>query len=339
MYPAHGAGMAPPTRDSGGYPAHARGRSRSPGRGGCRVHGVRVVERVELELAPDIEELYQRGRELHEAWRLAQEQVQWCEQIMVPIEHHERAKREAQLLNEQAAETIYRQQHERYIKLARSAEEERNRALQEGQRARQELESKTQELQRVYESAGAYVQQKDQTIERTLAEAYEWRRAAQEKDDIVQLLETRVADSQAYIQNLETPANSKHDAYRAPCEVRFDSGKHDLERATAQCADSQTRIDLMLRSEAIMERQNGQLREELRSGSYPASEAVAGTADRLLRSPKQVKDLEKQVQDLRQVEESQQRKSKSCRWHLLARVNSYARGAWETLRLLACARR
>jgi len=188
-YPAHGADMAPLPRDSGGFPARARGRSRSPGRGGCRVHGVRVVERVELELAPDIEELYQRGRELHEESRIAQEQVQWCEQNMVPIEHHARAKREAQLLNEQAAEMIYRQQHERYIKLVRNDEEEKNRALQEGQRARQELESKAQELQRVHESAGAHVQQKDQPIERTLAEANERRRAAQERDDIAQLLE------------------------------------------------------------------------------------------------------------------------------------------------------
>ena len=67
---------------------------------------------------------------------------------MVPIEHHERAKREAQLMNEQAAEMIYRQQHEHYIKLVRNTEEGRDRAIQDGQRARQELENKTQELQR-----------------------------------------------------------------------------------------------------------------------------------------------------------------------------------------------
>ena len=76
-------------------------------------------------------------------------------------------------MNEQATELIYRQQHEHYIRLVRNAEEEKNCAVQEGQRARQDLESKAQELQRVYESAGAYVQQKDQTMERTLAEVNE----------------------------------------------------------------------------------------------------------------------------------------------------------------------
>ena len=114
-------------------------------------------------------------------------------------------------------------------------EEEQNRAVQEGHRARHELESNTHELLRVYESAGAHVQQKGQTIERALAEANEWRRAAQERDGIVQLLETWVADAQAYIQNLENRAISEHDAYRAQCEERFESEKRDLERARTQC--------------------------------------------------------------------------------------------------------
>ena len=67
---------------------------------------------------------------------------------MVPLDHHERAKREVQLIDEQAAEMVYRQQHEHCTMLVQNAEEERNRAVQDGQRARQELERETQELQR-----------------------------------------------------------------------------------------------------------------------------------------------------------------------------------------------
>ena len=78
---------------------------------------------------------------------------------MVPLDHHEPAKRELQLVDEQAAEEVCRQQHEHFTRLVRDAEEEKNRAVQEGQRARQQLEHTTQELQRVSESAGAYVQQ------------------------------------------------------------------------------------------------------------------------------------------------------------------------------------
>ena len=102
-------------------------------------------------------------------------------------------------MDEQAAELVYRQQHDLFSRLVRAAEEEKNRAVQDGQRARQEMANKTQELQRVYESAGAFAQQKDQIIEQTHAEMNEWRRVAQERDGVVQFLENRMADTQAYI--------------------------------------------------------------------------------------------------------------------------------------------
>ena len=136
-YPADDAGRANPPRDCGGYPAGERGRSRSPGRGG-RIFGTRVIEQVEVEFEPDLEELHRRGNELHEQWRVAREQVLWCEQNMVPLDHHEREKREIQLMDEQAAEMVYRQQHEHYTRMVQTAEEEKNRAIQEGQRARQD---------------------------------------------------------------------------------------------------------------------------------------------------------------------------------------------------------
>ena len=88
-YPADAAGMANLPRDCGGYPAGERGRSRSPGRGG-RIFGTRVIEQVEVEFEPDLEQLHRRGNELHEQWRVAREQVLWCEQNMVPLDHHER---------------------------------------------------------------------------------------------------------------------------------------------------------------------------------------------------------------------------------------------------------
>ena len=50
-------------------------------------------------------------------------------------------------MDEQAAELVYRQQHEHYTRMVQTAEEEKNRAIQDGQRTRQELDDKTRELQ------------------------------------------------------------------------------------------------------------------------------------------------------------------------------------------------
>ena len=122
-YPARGVELDLPPRGSGGYPTRARGRSRSPGRGGSRVHGVRVVEHIEVELAPDLEELRRQGRELREQWRDAGEQVLWCEHDMVPLDHHERAERELQLMDEQAAEEVYCQYHEHFTRLVRDIDQ------------------------------------------------------------------------------------------------------------------------------------------------------------------------------------------------------------------------
>ena len=115
-YPADAAGMANLPRECGGYPADGRGRSRSPGRGG-RIFGTRVIEQVEVEFEPDLEQLHRRGNELHEQWRVAREQVLWCEQNMVPLDHHEREKREIQLADEQTAELMLRHQPVSYTHL------------------------------------------------------------------------------------------------------------------------------------------------------------------------------------------------------------------------------
>ena len=46
-----------------------------------------------------------------------------------------------------------------------------------------------------------------------------------------------------------------------------------------------------------MEQQNDRPREEIRSGSYPASEAAVESSDRLLRALVQVRELERQVRN------------------------------------------
>ena len=43
-------------------------------------------------------------------------------------------------MDEQAAELVYRQQHEHCTRVVQDAEEEKNRVVQDGQRARQEME-------------------------------------------------------------------------------------------------------------------------------------------------------------------------------------------------------
>jgi hypothetical protein len=191
---------------------------------------------------------------------------------MAPLDHHEREKREIQLADEQTAEMMLRHQHEHFEKLVRDAEEEKNRAIQDGHRARRELDDKTQELQRVYESAGNFVQQKDQAIEQALAEAAEWRRLAQERDGTVQLLENRASDMHAHIRNIENHANAQHDARMAmseeTMEMEREQHRRELQAVRSQCGDAQVRIDLLMKAESMMEQRNAQLRAEIRSGVF-----------------------------------------------------------------------
>ena len=83
--------------------------------------------------------------------------------------------------------------------------------------------------------------------------------------------------------------------------------RRELQTVMSQCGDAQVRIDLLMKAESLMEQQHDRLREEIRSGSYPASEAAVESSDRLLRSQLQVKDLERQVRELKQAEVGQQR--------------------------------
>ena len=62
-----------------------------------------------------------------------------------------------------------------------------------------------------------------------------------------------------------------------------------------------------MKAESLMEQRSVQLREEIRSGSYLASEAAVESSGRLLRAQLQVKDLERQVRELKQAEVGQQR--------------------------------
>ena len=221
---------------------------------------------------------------------------------------------------------MLRHQHEHFAKLVRDAEEERNNAVRDGQRARQELDDKTRELQRVYESADNFVQQKDQAIGQALSEAAEWRRQAQERDGIVQLLENRAVDMQAHIRNLENHADAQHDARMAVSEETMDRERqqlrHELQTVRTQCGEAQIRVDLLLKAESMMERQNFQLREEIRSGSFPASEAAFESADRLLRSQREVKDLERQNRELRQDRSASRERLNLCRRRLGTQWNS-----------------
>jgi hypothetical protein len=83
--------------------------------------------------------------------------------------------------------------------------------------------------------------------------------------------------------------------------------RRELQPVRSQCGDAQVRIDLLMKAESLMEQQNDRLLEEIRSGSYLASEATVESSDRLLRAQLQVKDLERQVREFRHAEVGQQR--------------------------------
>ena len=42
------------------------------------------------------------GEELSVDWQRAEQKVEWCEQSLVPLDHHERAQAEGRLMDEQA---------------------------------------------------------------------------------------------------------------------------------------------------------------------------------------------------------------------------------------------
>ena len=130
---------------------------------------------------------------------------------------------------------------------------------------------------------------------------------AQERDGIVQLLETRGADNQSFIRDLENRATTEHDAYRTQCEQRFMSERRELERVQRQCGEGQERIDTLIKSEAIMAQHIERLQTEARSGGYPATEAVAETSERLYRSQIQIRDLERQLQEARLADKEKQK--------------------------------
>ena len=109
----------------------------------------------------------------------------------------------------------------------------------------------------------------------------EWRRVAQERDGVIQLVETRVADGRSFIRDLEHRANTEHDADRAQREQRFMSERRELDRAQRQCGEGQERIDTLITSEVIMAQHIERLQSEARSGGYPATEAVAETSETL----------------------------------------------------------
>ena len=109
----------------------------------------------------------------------------------------------------------------------------------------------------------------------------------------------------AHIRNLENHANAQHDARMAVSEetreMEREQSRRELQAMRSQCGEAQVRIDLLLKAEA-------RLQEEVRSGGYPAADARAESSERLLRAQLAARELERQVQDLRHVEEAQQRK-------------------------------
>ena len=122
----------------GGDPSVERGRSRSPQKRGIRIRGARVMEHGQLEMEPDMEELFRQGHELRSQWQLAEQKVRWCEQHMVTLDQRERAQAEVRLIDEQATEAILRDQHARFAALINKAVEEREQAIKAGQQAQEE---------------------------------------------------------------------------------------------------------------------------------------------------------------------------------------------------------
>ena len=136
------------------------------------------MEHVQLEMEPDMEELFRQGRELRNQWQVAEQKVRWCEQHMVTLDQHERAQAEVRLLDEQATEAILRGQHARFAALINKAMEEREQAIKAGQQAQEEAQRATHELQRVYNDATAHVQKQDKMLEDAMKESERWSQIA-----------------------------------------------------------------------------------------------------------------------------------------------------------------
>ena len=81
----------------------------------------------------------------------------------------------------------------------------------------------------------------------------------------------------AHIRNLEDHANAEYGAYKTRTEetVEMEREQHrrELQAVRSQCGDAQVRIDLLIKSESMMQRQIDQLRAGAHSGAYPTSEA------------------------------------------------------------------
>jgi hypothetical protein len=132
------------------------------------------MEQGQLEMEPDLEELFRQGRELHNQWQLAEQKVRWCEQHMVTLDQHERAQAEVRLIDEPATEAILRGQHARFAALINKAMEEREQAMEAGHQAPEEAQRATHELQRVYNDATAHVQKQDKMLEDARRESGRW---------------------------------------------------------------------------------------------------------------------------------------------------------------------
>jgi len=212
-----------------------RGRSRSPQERGIRIRGTRVMEHVQLEMEPDMEELFCQGQELHNQWRVAEQKVRWCEQHMVTLDQHERAQAEVRLLDEQATEIMLREQHNRFAALINKAMEEREQAVKAGQQAQEEAQRATRELQRVYNDATAHVQKQDTMLEDAMNESDRWSQMALRQEGIARDTEARLQSTEQRLQTLELRADEEFDRLRTAA----DDFRQEYEVAERQRAESQ----------------------------------------------------------------------------------------------------
>jgi hypothetical protein len=269
------------------------------------------MEHVQLEMEPDMEELFRQGRELHNQWQVAEQKVRWCEQHMVTLDQHERAQAEVRLLDEQATEAILRDQHARFAALINKAMEEREQAINAGQQAQEEAQRATHELQRVYNDATAHVQKQDTMLESAMKESERWSQMALRQEGIARGTEARLQFTEQRLQTLELRANEEFDRLRAAA----DEFRQEYQVAERQRAESQGLVDSLIKSEASLQQQNIRLRTECGSGGNSAASAAAqkGLEGDLARFQDENHQLMQENRQLKSVSETQSKENAALR--------------------------
>ena len=124
-------------------------------------------------------------------------------------------------------------------------------------------------------------------LEPARAEAEEWARAAHKREGVAQ-------DVERQTRNYEAPVRIESDSLRGGSELRINRYISERGEATAHCAEARITMDRLLRAEIASEEQVARLRTELQSRGCPTAGFGAPDEERLLRSQKEIRQLEQE---------------------------------------------